>query len=242
MLNKQSPIPLYRQLADLLQAKIRSGEYPADSRIPSEHDLAGVYSIGRPTARQATDMLVRKGILVRRRGSGTYVCPPREEVDLFSIGGTIASFQDKGIRLTTRILQKAGLKKVGKDAENPFSGGSAYCLSRLGLVDGLPVLIEDFYLHDTLFAGIDQVNMSSQSLSHIVSEQYYMRPTGGKQNFRIGYVSGKRAAQLSVAAETPMLVVKRHLHFPQLADAVYSELFCRTDRFVFAQDLGRPQE
>jgi len=238
MLNTESPIPLYRQLADLLHAKIRAGEYPVGSRIPSEHALARAYGIGRPTARQATDMLVRKQILVRRRGSGTYVCPPREEVDLFSIGGTIASFQDKGISLTTRILRKPGLKRVGESGENPFSGRYAYYLSRLGLVDDLPVLTEDFYLHDTLFAGIDRIDMTRQSLSHVVSEQFYMRPTGGRQNFRIGYVSGNRAANLSVSAETPVLVVKRHLHFPQLEDAVYSELFCRTDRFVFAQTLG----
>ena len=61
MLNHQSPLPLYRQLADLLAAKMRSGEYRPGDRIPSEHDLADTYGIGRPTARQAVDVLVRKG-------------------------------------------------------------------------------------------------------------------------------------------------------------------------------------
>ena len=238
MLNSQSPIPLYRQLADLLLGKIRAGEYPVDSRIPSEHNLAKAHGIGRPTARQATDLLVRQGILVRKRGSGTFVCSPQKEIDLFSFAGTISSFHKKGISLTTRILQETGLKTIAKNAENPFSGRSAYFFSRLGHADNLPVLIEDFYLHDTLFAGIDRIDMSCQSLSHIVSEQYYMRPTGGRQSFRIGYLSGKRAQLLDVSSDTPILIVKRQLHFPQMADAIYSELFCRTDRFVFAQTLG----
>jgi GntR family transcriptional regulator len=73
MLNHQSPIPLYHQLAQLLIDKIRSGEYPVGSRIPSEHKLAAAFGIGRPTARQATDVLVRKRILVRKRGAGTFV-------------------------------------------------------------------------------------------------------------------------------------------------------------------------
>lgn len=238
MLNPQSPIPLYRQLADLLLRKIREGEYPVDSQIPSEHNLADAYGIGRPTARQATDLLVRQGILVRKRGSGTFVCSRRKEVDLFSLAGTLSSFHEKGVSLTTSILQETDLKTIGKDLENPFSGRRAYFFSRLGHADNLPVLIEDFYLHETLFSGIDSIDLSRQSLSHIVSEQYYMRPTGGRQNFRIGYLSGKRAQMLGVSSDTPILIVKRRLHFPQLAGAIYSELFCRTEQFVFSQTLG----
>lgn len=237
MLNSRSPIPLYRQLADLLLMKIRTGEYPIDSRIPSEHVLARTYGIGRPTARQATDMLVRKQILMRKRGSGTFVCPSRDEVDLFSIGGTIASFQDKGIALTTKLIQKTVLKKIAKNSDNPYAGRSAYYIMRLGLVDDRPVLIEDFYFHYELFAGIDRIDMAHQSISRIVSEQYYMQPTGGRQNFRIRTVAGKRAMLLSVSSDTPILLVKRHLDFHQADDAVYSELFCRTDRFVFSQNL-----
>lgn len=238
MLNSQSPIPLYHQLADTLLAKIRSGEYPPGSRIPSEHKLAAYYSIGRPTARQATDLLVRKRILIRKRGSGTFVQTKQKEVDLFSLAGTISSFHKKGIPVKTRILQKARLVTVGDDPENPFANHKAYFLSRLSRVENMPVLIEDIYLNATLFSGIDQFDLSGRSLSQIVDEHYYMRPFGGKQNFRIGYLTGKKALKLGITPETPILTVKRFLHFEQAKSAVYSELYCRTDRFVFSQTLG----
>ena len=57
MLNPDSPVPLYHQLAEVLLDKIRAGDYPAGSRIPSEHQLAATYGIGRPTARQAVDQV-----------------------------------------------------------------------------------------------------------------------------------------------------------------------------------------
>jgi len=242
MLNPDSPIPLYRQLAELLLAKIRSGEYPVDTRIPSEHHLAGTYQIGRPTARQATDLLVRQNILIRRRGSGTYVRSHPKEVDLFSLAGTISSFQEKGIRLVTRILAPMELKAVSKDGENPFSESGAYCFARIGLVDGLPVLLEEFYLSEVLFAGIDRLDLSHQSLSRIVAETYYMKPTGGKQNFRIGNSTGPQAKLLDLEPRQPVLVVKRWLHFPRAQNAIFSELYCRTDRFVFSQTLGEPTD
>lgn len=240
-LNPQSPIPLYRQLADRLLSEIRAGAFPPGSRIPSEHELAATYDIGRPTARQATELLVRNGVLARKRGSGTYVRSDPKEVDLFSFAGTLSAFQKKGIPVDVRILQKTGLTRAPKDPENPFSHRRAYFFSRLSRVASEPVLIEDMYLDPVLFSGIDRVDLTGRSLSQVVDEQYYMRPVGGRQTFRIGYVEGKRAELLEISTETPILLVKRYLDFEQGESAVYSELFCRTDRFIFSQVLGGHQ-
>jgi GntR family transcriptional regulator len=65
-----------------------------------------------------------------------------------------------------------------------------------------------------------------------------MRPVGGNQNFRIGYLTGKRAGDLHVSEKTPILVVKRFLHFLRIENAIFSELYCRTDQFVFSQKIG----
>ena len=238
MLNPQSPMPLYHQLADILLSGIRTGDYPPDSRIPSELSLAAAYGIGRPTVRQAIDMLVRKRILVRKRGSGTYVLRQQKEIDLFSLAGTTSAFHREGASVVTMILQKTRLVSVGSNPENPFSGQSAYFISRLTRVEAAPVLIEDIYLHAGLFAGIDAMNLSGRSLSQIVDERYFMRPVSGRQTFRIGYVEGSRATNLAVSPTTPVLLVKRFLNFPQADSAIYSELYCRTDQFVFSQTIG----
>jgi len=237
MLNSKSPIPLYHQLADIIITKIRSGEYQPGSRIPSENRLAATYGIGRPTARQATDLLVRKRMLVRKRGSGTFVGESLKEVDLFSLAGTISSFHKKGISITTQIIEDIRMETVENDSENPFSGQEVYFFSRLSRVEDMPVLIEDIYLHASLFSGIERFNLQGRSLSQIVEAQYYMRPTGGKQNFRIGYLTGEKAKNLDITSGVPILAVKRFLHFEQAKNAIYSELFCRTDHFVFSQSL-----
>lgn len=238
MLNPRSPIPLYRQLADILLFKIRSGAYPPGSKIPSEYSLADKYSIGRPTVRQATDLLIRKGMLIRKRGSGTFVCEEEREVDLFSLAGTISSFHKKGISVKTQLLQKIRFKQIKRDSENPFGGKAAYYFSRLSRAANEPVLIEEIYLDPVLFAGIDRIDLSDRSLSKIVDEQYFLKPYAGKQNFRIGYLTEKRARMLDISVETPILIVNRFLHFEPAENAIYSALYCRTDRFVFSQTLG----
>ena len=73
-LTADSRIPLYHQLADVLRERIRAGQYPAGDRIPSEPELSRTFGIGRPTVRQATDLLVRQRCLERRRGSAACCC------------------------------------------------------------------------------------------------------------------------------------------------------------------------
>ena len=232
MLNTQSPIPLYHQLADLLTARIRGGDYAVGDRIPSEHQLAAAYGIGRPTVRQAIDMLVR------RRGSGTYVAAAEHEVDLLSLAGTTSAFQRQGLTVDTRVRSKIKKTVINNDSDNPFNGGKAFFFSRRSLVEGVPVLIEDLYLHPDLFSGIERIALEGRSIAAIVAERYYMQPTNGRQNFRIAYLQGARAKDLGVSAATPILAVKRYLHFPQADNAIYAELFCRTDQFVFSQTIG----
>lgn len=237
MLNPNAPLPLYRQLADRLTTQIREGVYPVGGRIPSEPQLAADYGIGRPTIRQALDLLVRKGLLKRRRGSGTFVCAPRREVDLFSLDGTAASFRKQGLTVQTLILQPMALRPV-EERHNPFAGGSAYAFSRLTRVADAPVLIETLHLHADLFPGIDRIDMRDRSLSAIAEERYYLKPSGGRQSFHIGYAEGETAKQLETAPDTPVLVVHRELAFPRVACGVFSEMWCRTDRFVFSQLIG----
>lgn len=70
------------KLSDLVYAKIagriRSGEYALDARLPTENELAEMLGVSRPIVREALARLRDGGIVVSRRGSGTYVQQPME--------------------------------------------------------------------------------------------------------------------------------------------------------------------
>ena len=239
-LNPESPLPLYRQLADLLLARIRAGEYTSGSRIPSEPELARTFGIGRPTVRQATDLLVRRLCLERRRGSGTYVVKPPEQVDLFSLAGTLASFERGGVAVRTSLAKRTRRVHIEPDPENPFSGREAWFLSRLSRVSGEPVLLEDLTLDLDRFPGLDRHSLAGRSLSRLVDEQYHLRPVSADQNFRVARAGARRGELLGCGPREPLLLVKRTLHFPGAPAALFAELACRTDRLVFSQTLGGP--
>ncbi|KAA9005774.1 FadR family transcriptional regulator [Histidinibacterium aquaticum] len=60
-------------VATQIQSFIISQDLSEGARLPSERDLAGILSTSRPTLRQAIRILVVKGLVESRRGSGTYV-------------------------------------------------------------------------------------------------------------------------------------------------------------------------
>ncbi|MGA4864601.1 GntR family transcriptional regulator [Streptomyces lavendulocolor] len=72
-MDRTSPVPLYFQLSQQLEAAIERGTLTPGSLLGNEIELAGRLGLSRPTVRQAIQALVEKGLLVRRRGVGTQV-------------------------------------------------------------------------------------------------------------------------------------------------------------------------
>lgn len=72
-LDRVGPIPLYRQLADLFQAAIASGELTAGDALPSEAEIERTLGVSRPVVRAAMDELHRDGLIVKRSGAATRV-------------------------------------------------------------------------------------------------------------------------------------------------------------------------
>ncbi len=228
-LNTHSPVPLYRQLADQILADIDAGNYGVAERIPSETDFARRFSIGRPTVRQATDWLVRRGRLERRRGSGTYVLPPARSIDLFSLAGTSSALQAS--ELDAELALISGPTRLQDDA------GEWLKIERCASVDGAPVMLETLRFDAGLFSGLENHVRKNQSLSALVRDVFFLEPTSASQTFYAIVADEKLAKQLEVAAGTPVLRVHRELHFGDHQSALIVEINCRTDQFEFSQTL-----
>lgn len=71
------------KLSDLVYAKIaesiHSGDYPIDSRLPTENEFAENLGVSRPVVREALARLRNEGVIISRRGSGTYVQKVQDE-------------------------------------------------------------------------------------------------------------------------------------------------------------------
>lgn len=68
------PVPMSsRQIADDLSDRIRSGEYPPGSQLPSLRELAGLYSVSVSTIQRAQELAKDRGLVIGSPGRGVYV-------------------------------------------------------------------------------------------------------------------------------------------------------------------------
>ncbi|MBM6406029.1 GntR family transcriptional regulator [Phycicoccus sp. CSK15P-2] len=72
-IDRDSPVPLYHQLAEQLSGAIADGRLQPGDPFENEVALAARLALSRPTVRRAIQEMVDQGLLVRRRGLGTHV-------------------------------------------------------------------------------------------------------------------------------------------------------------------------
>jgi GntR family transcriptional regulator len=72
-IDRQSPVPLYHQLAEQLSNAITVGQLQPGDPFENEIAVAERLQVSRPTVRRAIQELVDQGLLIRRRGLGTTV-------------------------------------------------------------------------------------------------------------------------------------------------------------------------
>lgn len=59
-------------LADLTE-RIRKGEYPPGSKLPSAREVADLYGVSVSTAQRVFTLLQERGLVVGQQGRGVYV-------------------------------------------------------------------------------------------------------------------------------------------------------------------------
>jgi GntR family transcriptional regulator len=148
-LERNSPVPLYYQLAQSIEQAINSGALAAGDRLENEVSLTRRLGLSRPTARQAIQELVKKGLLVRKRGVGTQVVHSQ-----FSREERLTSLYDDlfqaGKVATTQVLSYS-IGRLDEDVQRAIDGaevttGEFLIIRRLRLADDAPLAILTNYL------------------------------------------------------------------------------------------------
>lgn len=73
IIDREGPVPPYRQVADDLRRQIADGTIPPGRAIPSMMQLEERYGVARDTLRKATQLLKDEGLVYTVRGMGIFV-------------------------------------------------------------------------------------------------------------------------------------------------------------------------
>ncbi|MFC8870396.1 GntR family transcriptional regulator [Streptomyces sp. NPDC057148] len=163
-LDRSSPVPLYYQLAQQLEAAIEHGVLAPGNLLGNEVDLSVRLGLSRPTVRQAIQSLVDKGLLVRRRGVGTQVVHSQVKRPL-ELSSLYDDLEAAGQGPTTRVVRNETVPAPADVAAalGVAEGGEVTVLERLRLTHGRPVALLCNYLPPGLLE-LDGARLESTGL------------------------------------------------------------------------------
>lgn len=118
-------VRLSEQIQESILSAIKSGEFPAGSKLPSERSLMEMFDVGRPSVKEALLMLERKGFVRLKRGVAPVVISPTPEDAMDAIGDMVAAmlsddthrteFYDLRVMLETAAVMEAAQQQDRDD-------------------------------------------------------------------------------------------------------------------------------
>lgn len=97
----------YKDIADDLRRRIVEQEYTYGQKLPYEYVLCMSYHCNKETMKKALDILVKEGLIIRRRGAGTFVKDYNPESESFALRfsrGLTAKY-GKTKKVTSEIIE-----------------------------------------------------------------------------------------------------------------------------------------
>ncbi|HEY1969955.1 MAG TPA: GntR family transcriptional regulator, partial [Pseudonocardia sp.] len=167
-LDRDSPVPLYFQVASQLQRLIEDGTLAIGDRLQNEVELADQLGVSRPTIRQAIGYLVDRGLVTRKRGVGTEIIRPkvRRPVRLTSLYDDLAE-AGRRPRTTVRRLETRPAPEEIAQALGISVGSPIHWVERLRYADDEPLAL----MHNAVPAEVIRLttaDLTDQGLNELL--------------------------------------------------------------------------
>lgn len=102
----------FEQIKSFILNAIESGEWQENDLVPSENKLAEQFEVSRMTARRALEELSAQGILVRTKGSGTYVASLKGQGSMFEIKDIADEIKGRGHEYHSQVLELETIQAI----------------------------------------------------------------------------------------------------------------------------------
>lgn len=229
-------MPQYRKLYELLRKHIVTGVYGEGDILPSENNLCTIHKLTRPTVRQALDLLVKDGLIIKHHGKGSIVRKPPRDIGILSIAGTASAI---GVRyLKTDILRKPVVKRW--PAGFPFDlsdtereSGCIY-MERLRYVEDKPVFYDINHIPNFNLPGFTRRSFENKSLFEVLRKHYHIKILGGEQKLRSIIPDPEIIRLLNLGPGHPVLYIERKLNTDRENFNIYSTIYFNSENHAIS--------
>ncbi|MFB5763642.1 GntR family transcriptional regulator [Paenibacillus medicaginis] len=226
----------YERIAREVKERIMNKTYSSDQPIPDEISLASEFQVSRMTMKKALDTLVSEGLLIRKRGHGTFIVKsaynsPVNVVVNEMLGLTNLlrgkEIKNKIIAFDVQFPTEEAASHLFIDPKSPV-----YHMIRLRIVEGEPYVMEKTYMPVNLISGLTEEVLYGSIYKHI-KEELGLNIVGSHRTIRASKATKMDQEHLICAADDPILEIEQVGFLDTGIPFEYSFSRHRYDKFVF---------
>ncbi|MCL6635009.1 MAG: GntR family transcriptional regulator [Peptococcaceae bacterium] len=238
-IKRDSFVPPYFQLAQILEQKILSGEFKPGDSLPSENDLGKEYNLSRMTVRKCLNVLAERGLVSAYPGRGTFVSRPALDRAVFTVDEYGKEMLRRGLKPEARLLavkvQKAA-GEIGEKLKLP-AGERVLYYCRLLSAGGAPMALERKYMRFNKGRPILENELQYKAFSEVISAHNEVLPVSSRILLRPSLVAEEDASMLQVPPGSPALCLEQFLYAGDETVAGWGLFVFRGDRFTLVSEV-----
>ncbi|WP_371361826.1 HTH-type transcriptional repressor NagR [Sporomusa rhizae] len=240
-LDKESPLPLYYQLKNIICEMIENEELKPHDPIHSERELCDYHNVSRMTVNKAITSLVTEGVLYREQGKGTFVAPSKEKQQLSNLLGFTEEMRNRGLKVDTKLLsfkRKSATKKLQQELEIG-QDQDVFEIIRLRCVSGDPYALETAYIPVALCTGLSAELLDGKSLYEVLDNQFGLQAEYAYQTIEPVAVNDYESDILAIKEGALALLFSRRTYLKNDVPMEVTKAIYRGDRYKFEVVLHR---
>lgn len=240
-IDKNSSVPLYLQLKEILKERIEHYMEPGDA-IPVEIEIEKEYGVSRMTVRKAIDELVDEGMVVKQQGKGTFVQQSKITQDAGTIFSWTEEMRNKGKSTETREMEVREVTPSRKLAEalRLHKNERTVCLKRVRYTEGEPLAIMINYLRLQYVPGLLENGLQSESLYEDLEQIYRVKLVEADETISAREATDLEALTLHIPPGSAVLHIVRTSYMANGMPVEVVDMTARADRYqYFAKLTGR---
>ncbi|ATP41502.1 phosphonate metabolism transcriptional regulator PhnF [Solibacillus sp. R5-41] len=239
-IDKNSRIPIYGQIEEILKQSIYSKSYKIGENIPSERELSVQFDVSRMTVRQAITNLVNSGLLYREKGRGTYVANPKLEQPLTGLRSFSEDMLARGMKPSSKVLRFEKIIPSLDIANDLFlePGVEVFYIVRIRSADNKPMGIEHAYIPVRLLPDLDEQKVLG-SIYALIEGKFQQKIGNAVQQIEASLVTKDESKHLKINPTSAVLNIKRISYFSDGFPFEVVESTYRADSYKFISEIKR---
>lgn len=231
--------PMYQQIADYLTKLILDGVYKENEKIPTEVELMEMFDVSRTTVRQAVAQLIKKGLVEKKSGKGTFVLSHRYYHTLNEFKSLYETLSESNIAAQTELVEFNTKPAGGRIARllGLHENETILQVGRVYYADEHPIAYGLVSVHPRYSAAVHLEEAKIHPIYQILESKFNFKVNQANLEIFADKASPDISQHLHIDVGEPVLGLERLLYTEQEEPIEHTYVFFCADAYRFRISL-----